>query len=479
MDFTKQLNGAWFFSDEINNRFNTTQIGFSPAGGSSPNFTKLVQTDPCGKFVTSYDSVINPFVGADLYVNIPLPNLSNHQVRATYYANGAGLVPASQVSGIDPHLSDETVGVNFINAGHGGYQCFNFVGGGLAPRITQQVDILDAAGLVLFFGFNERGAAAPYNDPVVFRGYVEDYINAARAAKSTIPVLLVGGWEPGGAATTYPWSAYINQLSSISTSFSYCSFLNLYTLWPKPGTTAGDASGRYADLVHLNGDVGNPDFADQILSKAISESALTHKITWDAIDERDYEVGVDRVVIAVEDMDVIPWNGVTSINSVETGDTVLRSQFDGMTYANLKFGGSYQCAIETFSFPDYVDICTGNLTVFPGLTLTAQPRVPFSFSYRSMVGPNDYKLHFVYNAMASQKKRTATTIGKGADPELYEFLIDTVPVPSAIFRPTAHLVVESSKVSPIKLAALEDMLYGTSTENPQFPHPLDLISIFD
>ncbi len=202
------------------------------------------------------------------------------------------------------------------------------------------------------------------------------------------------------------------------------------------------------------------------------------KLVWDAVNERTYEVGVDRGVIKVEDKDVIPWNGLLSVSEVEIGDTMLRSQFDGMTFANLKFGGAFQGAVQTLSFPDYVDECVGFNVVYPGLTLTAQPRVPFHLSYRSMIGTVSYKIHFIYNVMVAQKKRTATSIGNKTDPEQYEFLIDAIPFPSTIFRPTAHMVVDTTKASPTDVTALENMLYGTVDDEPQFPAPEDLITIF-
>lgn len=45
------------------------------------------------------------------------------------------------------------------------------------------------------------------------------------------------------------------------------------------------------------------------------------------------------------------------------------------------------------------------------------------------------------------------------------------------FKPTARLIITSTKADPAKLKALEDILYGTDTEEPRLPLPEEVIEL--
>lgn len=201
-------------------------------------------------------------------------------------------------------------------------------------------------------------------------------------------------------------------------------------------------------------------------------------ITWDDVADRSYETGVDRGIIYVQDKDVAPWNGLISVVENEVGLVIEQNKFDGVTYSNLALGGSYQCNIVTFNFPDYVDECIGNYVVFPGVTLTGQQRVTFEFSYRTMINETDYKLHLVYGCLASIKSRGTKTMADGVDPETYEFVVTAKAPVSDSFKRTSHICIDSRKANPADLAELEDMLYGTDDDPGVFPAQSDLIAIF-
>ena len=48
----------------------------------------------------------------------------------------------------------------------------------------------------------------------------------------------------------------------------------------------------------------------------------------------------------------------------------------------------------------------------------------------------------------------------------------TTPVSVAKFKPTAHIVIDSTKADPTKLKKLEDILYGSDSESTEARLPL-------
>jgi len=45
------------------------------------------------------------------------------------------------------------------------------------------------------------------------------------------------------------------------------------------------------------------------------------------------------------------------------------------------------------------------------------------------------------------------------------------------FKPTACITIDSTKVTPEKLAALEAVLYGSETEEPRLPLPDEVVTL--
>ena len=53
----------------------------------------------------------------------------------------------------------------------------------------------------------------------------------------------------------------------------------------------------------------------------------------------------------------------------------------------------------------------------------------------------------------------------------FSWEISTTPVPVSGFKPTSTVVVDSTKVTPEKLKALEDKVYGASAGESAMPTP--------
>ena len=55
--------------------------------------------------------------------------------------------------------------------------------------------------------------------------------------------------------------------------------------------------------------------------------------------------------------------------------------------------------------------------------------------------------------------------------------IDTLPVAVTGHKPTATFELDSRTVDAAKLKQIEDLLYGTETEEPKLPMPDEIIQI--
>lgn len=201
------------------------------------------------------------------------------------------------------------------------------------------------------------------------------------------------------------------------------------------------------------------------------------ELEWHLIDDVSYESGVDHGVINL-DGTLIPWNGLISVTESEVSTSELVSSYDGNTYANLQFGGFYQGKVSAVSFPDDAFSLLGMAPAFSGFYLTHQPRASFDFSYRTMVNESDYKLHFVHDATLSPVKYAFETIGSSTKPNVYEWVVDAIPPSATGYLPTAHVVVSSVNSDPGVLSDLEDLLYGTSVTDPEFPSQDDIVALF-
>lgn len=211
---------------------------------------------------------------------------------------------------------------------------------------------------------------------------------------------------------------------------------------------------------------------------------MAQLIKWDEVGKKLYETGVDHGVLYLQIADGtypvgVPWNGLISITQSPSGAESNPQYADNIKYLNLlsaeEFGGS----IEAFTYPDEFAECDGSAELEVGVSIGQQPRKTFGLCYRTVLG-NDtqgeaygYKLHLVYGALASPSERQNQTISESPEATTFSWDFTTTPVPVTGFKPTAYLVVDSTKVDPADLAALEEILYG-ETGTPDTPGRLPL-----
>lgn len=190
------------------------------------------------------------------------------------------------------------------------------------------------------------------------------------------------------------------------------------------------------------------------------------RIEWNKAGERFFEAGVDRGVLYPRLGPGVPWNGLVAVNESTSGGEVESLYFDGIKYLDVGASEDFEATLEAFSAPAEFALSDGQKYISPGLSVTQQPRRPFGLCYRTLVG-NDlvgleygYKLHLVYNCTASPSGRSNKTLSNTVEPGTRSWKIDTVPPPANTFRPTAHLVVDSTLVDPYLMENLETILYG-------------------
>jgi hypothetical protein len=200
------------------------------------------------------------------------------------------------------------------------------------------------------------------------------------------------------------------------------------------------------------------------------------RIVWDAPGERTYEVGVDRGVLYTAPDTGVPWNGLISVTESADGGDPKPLYLDGIKYQNRLAAEEFQATIEAYTYPDAFYDCLGMESIIAGFLATAQRRKPFGLCYRTMLG-NDlnadagYKLHLVYNAIASPSERQNQTVQENSVPTSFSWPISTLPTTMTGKKPTSHFVIDSRSIAIESLTALEDALYGNEANGPALPTP--------
>nr|DAM83767.1 MAG TPA: tail tube protein [Caudoviricetes sp.] len=214
------------------------------------------------------------------------------------------------------------------------------------------------------------------------------------------------------------------------------------------------------------------------------------KIEWDKTGEKLYETGVKNGVLYLPDesgayANGVAWNGLTSVKESPSGAEATPLYADDIKYLELtsaeEFGGTLEC----YTYPDEFAECDGSAEVAPGVIIGQQNRKTFGLCYRTTLG-NDvkgneygYKLHLIYGAKASPSEKAYSTINDSPEAITFSYEITTTPVNVTGYKPTASLIVDSTKVGAEKMAALEAILYGgdTTSANAKLPLPDEVINL--
>lgn len=200
------------------------------------------------------------------------------------------------------------------------------------------------------------------------------------------------------------------------------------------------------------------------------------RLVWDKTGEHLYETGVDHGVLYFPDQtgaykNGVAWNGLISVSESPSGAEATGQYADNIKYLNLISAEEFGATIEAYTYPEEFEACNGNkeLVDNTGVYVGQQSRSVFGFCYRTMIG-NDtdgqdhgYKLHLVYGCQVSPSEKAYQTINDSPEALTFSWELSTTPVNVTGKKPTALLVIDSTKIDSTKLAKIEAKLYGDET----------------
>lgn len=212
------------------------------------------------------------------------------------------------------------------------------------------------------------------------------------------------------------------------------------------------------------------------------------KIIWDNTGERTYETGVDHgVLYPIQEGGLytkgVAWNGLTAVTESPSGAEATPLYADNIKYLNLVSAEDFGCTIEAYTYPDEFAECDGSAEIATGVYAGQQARKVFGLCYRTILG-NDtdsnahgYKLHLIYGCLASPSEKSYSTVNDSPEAITFSWEVKSTPVNVSGFKPTAVLTIDSTKVEPSKLTALENVLYGSETAEAKLPTPDEVVAI--
>ncbi len=215
---------------------------------------------------------------------------------------------------------------------------------------------------------------------------------------------------------------------------------------------------------------------------------MPNKIEWDKTGERLFETGIDHGVLYPQAAGGtypkgVAWNGLTAVTESPSGAEPTPLYADNIKYLNLMSVEEFGFTIEAYMYPDEFAECNGEGSLVQGVTIGQQKRKAFGMSYRTLIG-NDvdgdshgYKLHLIYGALAAPSEMARNTVNDNPEAATMSWECSTTPVTVDKFKPTSHIIIDSTKADPTKLAALEKKLYGDNVAEAALPLPNEVAEI--
>ena len=216
------------------------------------------------------------------------------------------------------------------------------------------------------------------------------------------------------------------------------------------------------------------------------------RIVWDAEGTRLYETGVKNGVLYVKEGDSygagVPWNGLTAVTESPSGAEATALYADDIKYLNLMSAEEFGATVEAYTYPPEFAACNGEAELVPGVSAGQQKRSTFAMCYRTAIGNDQdgtdhgYKLHIIYNALAAPSEKAYATINDSPEAITFSWELTTTPVAVADigenkFKPTAYIVIDSTKVGEANMAKLEAKLYGGEQEEPTLLMPDEIAAL--
>ena len=211
-------------------------------------------------------------------------------------------------------------------------------------------------------------------------------------------------------------------------------------------------------------------------------------LTWDKTGEHVYETGVSNGVLYKYDKAGktykagVAWNGLTTVTMSPEGAESNAVYADNIKYLDLISAEEMKFTIEAVTYPDEFADCDGTAEIAEGVYIGQQERAKFAFCYRNKIGNDQdgeagYKLHIVYNATAAPSERAYATVSDSPEAITFSWECSATPVPVANHKPTAELIIDSTKVAPEKLKKIEAKLYGDNSGRATLLTPDEVLAL--
>lgn len=202
-------------------------------------------------------------------------------------------------------------------------------------------------------------------------------------------------------------------------------------------------------------------------------------LSWDEAGDKLYETGVDHGVLYPMGTNGyetgVAWNGLTGVTETPSGAEATKLYADNIKYLEIRSAEEFGGTIEAYTYPDEWAECDGSAALIDGVYAGQQPRKVFGLCYRTILG-NDtdldkhgYKLHLVYNCTASPSERSYATVNDSPEAITFSWEFSSTPVSLSGHKPVSCITIDSTKVDATKLKALENKLYGVSTDSTANP----------
>lgn len=217
------------------------------------------------------------------------------------------------------------------------------------------------------------------------------------------------------------------------------------------------------------------------------------KLSWDDVGKRFYELGVSKGVLFVKDAegeygDGVAFNGLISVTESPSGAEPNPQYANNHKYLELMSPEEYGFSMEAYTYPDEWEECDGSVNL-EGVIVGQQPRKKFGFTWVTNIG-NDvsedlgYKIHIVYEALAGVSEKAFNTINESPEAVTFSWDATTTPVPfdpateaTKDLKPVSKITIDSRDIDPLVLKELEDLLYGTESEQPSLPSPQEVVEL--
>lgn len=212
------------------------------------------------------------------------------------------------------------------------------------------------------------------------------------------------------------------------------------------------------------------------------------KLMWDEVGKKLFETGIDRGVLFKQDAGGtypkgVAWNGLTAVTESPSGAEATAIYADNVKYLSLMSAEEFGGTIEAYTYPDEFEECNGGKSLVEGVEIGQQPRKPFGFCYRTLIG-NDvsgddygYKIHLVYGCLAAPSEKGYQTKSDSPEAITLSWEITTTPVAVENNKPTATLVIDSTKIEAAALTKIEAVLYGGESTESRLPLPDEILTI--